>query len=442
MNFRLSQLILGLSAVITAFFLFVMEYKRGGDRFPHDQNQTTVGPEVDSTFDDQGEETVVADSEDQTDQTVESSTLTSKIVHVKSGDTLYGFLGRHIQDKDTVRAIVRLLRKKKLFTMLKAGFEFTVESLKTTPDAAPQFQRLIFYKGQRKFVLMKTEAGTIRLTISNLPSRKKYVAGTIQQSLYMDAKKEGAPLTTTNKFVRLISHNIDFQRSIQAGDRFELFMNLFYDAENDRNIDGDILYGALHLKSGTHDIYRYAMKSGDVHYYNRQGKGTAKALLKTPVPGARISGVFGMRKRHPVLGYSKMHRGVDFAAPRGTPILCAGDGVVERASRYGSYGNYIRVRHNKEYATAYAHLHKYGKGVRRGQRVKQGQVIGYVGTTGRSTGPHLHYEVLRYGKQINPQKLKLPSQKVLTGKELAAFRKQKRGIDAAMHQFRQDKKAD
>ena len=183
---------------------------------------------------------------------------------------------------------------------------------------------------------------------------------------------------------------------------------------------GNILYAAMTLGGTKTALYRYA-DDGFVDYFDSAGRSARKALLRTPIDGARLSSSFGMRK-HPVMGYSRMHKGIDFAAGKGTPIYAAGDGIVERASRFGNFGNYIRLRHNSDYATAYGHLSRYAKGIHPGKRVKQGQVIGYVGSTGRSTGPHLHYEVLYNGKQVNPLSVKLPTGTKLAGKALAGFK--------------------
>ena len=181
-----------------------------------------------------------------------------------------------------------------------------------------------------------------------------------------------------------------------------------------------MLFAALTLSGQRRELTRFTPSSGKTDYFDQKGRSVRKTLMRTPIDGARLSSGFGMR-RHPILGYSRMHRGVDFAAPKGTPIYAAGDGVVERAGRNGGYGKYIRLRHNGSYKTAYAHLSGYAKGVKRGRRVRQGQIIGYVGSTGQSTGPHLHYEVMVNGKQVNPRKIKLPSGEKLKGADLEAF---------------------
>ena len=198
---------------------------------------------------------------------------------------------------------------------------------------------------------------------------------------------------------------------------------------------GDVIYASMTLSGKTKAYYRYTPKSGITDYFDEQGRSVRKTLMRTPVDGARLSSGFGAR-RHPVLGYTKMHKGVDFAAPRGTPIMAAGDGVVERANRYGGYGNYLRIRHNSELKTAYAHIHRFAKGVSAGSRVKQGQIVAYVGSTGRSTGPHLHYEVLQNMKQVNPLSIKVAAGEILKGSELKRLAAARSTIDQRVAEAR------
>lgn len=242
----------------------------------------------------------------------------------------------------------------------------------------------------------------------------------IEVSLYGSAAKAGIPAAVIADAIRIYSWDVDFQRDIRQGDKISVLYERHETKDGIHIKSGNILYASLMVNGHEIPIYRYETKDGDIDYFKPDGTSVRKALMKTPIEGARLSSGFGMR-HHPVLGYDKMHKGVDFAAPRGTPIYAAGDGVIERASRHGGYGNYIRIRHNSSLKTAYAHLNGYAKGISAGVRVKQGQVIGYVGTTGRSTGPHLHYEVLKNGAQTNPSRLKLPQGEALKGGELASF---------------------
>jgi murein DD-endopeptidase MepM/ murein hydrolase activator NlpD len=220
---------------------------------------------------------------------------------------------------------------------------------------------------------------------------------------------------------------VDFQRSIRPGDGFEVMFEKLYTEDGEFARFGNVLYGKLVLSGTNLPLYRFTTKGGLTDFFGTIGKSARKALMRTPIDGARLSSGFG-RRRHPILGYTKMHRGLDFAAPRGTPIYAAGNGTVVYRARNGAYGNYIRIRHNSEYSTAYGHMSRFSRKVRRGRRVKQGQIIGYVGTTGRSTGPHLHYEVLNRGRQLNPFRLKLPSGKSLKGAELVRFNAERQRV--------------
>lgn len=244
----------------------------------------------------------------------------------------------------------------------------------------------------------------------------------IEVSLYGSADKAGIPASIIAQAIHIYSWDVDFQRDIRKGDALEIMYEQLETPEGLRVKSGDVIYARLDVNGQDIPVYRFETADGDFDYFTDKGVSIRKALMLTPIDGARLSSGFGMRK-HPVLGYNKMHKGVDFAAPSGTPIYAAGDGTVERAGRWNSYGNYIRIRHNATLKTAYAHLKGFAKGVSVGKRVKQGQVIGYVGTTGRSTGPHLHYEVLQNNRQVNPKKINMPQGETLKGDQLKAFNK-------------------
>jgi murein DD-endopeptidase MepM/ murein hydrolase activator NlpD len=244
--------------------------------------------------------------------------------------------------------------------------------------------------------------------------------GRIESSLFVAGQEADIPVPIMIDLIRAYSFDVDFQREIQTGDGFELVYENYYDRAGALAKTGDIIYAALTLSGTRLELYRFTPKSGRTDYFDASGQSARKTLMRTPIDGARITSGYGRRK-HPILGYTKMHRGTDFAAPRGTPVYAAGDGVIELAGRKNGYGKYIRIRHNSTYKTAYAHLNGYAKTTRRGRRVKQGQVIGYVGSTGRVTGPHLHYEVMVNGRQANPLKIRLPSGEKLKGGELEAF---------------------
>ena len=247
------------------------------------------------------------------------------------------------------------------------------------------------------------------------------IAAPVDTSLYSSALALGATDREVAALADAFSYDVDFQRDVRPGDDFELVFERFYDDEGNTVRTGDLLFVSLESSRGSREFYQF-MAPGDSRpdWYDADGKSARRFLMKTPINGARLSSGFGMR-RHPILGYSRMHRGTDFAAPTGTPILAAGDGVVERAGPFSSFGNYVRIRHANGYETAYAHMSRFARGMRAGARVRQGQIIGYVGTTGRSTGPHLHYEVLRRGQQVNPMSLRVANGRNLTGRALELF---------------------
>lgn len=251
----------------------------------------------------------------------------------------------------------------------------------------------------------------------------------IFQSLYSDGIKNNLPKEILIKLIKLFSFDLDFQRDIRKNTIISVSYE-YNQIKETSNIEyGDINYALISINGKKLEYFKFLTDEGFIDYFNRSGKNVKKSILKTPLDGARLSSNFGMRK-HPISGYNKMHKGVDFAAPTGTPIYAGGNGVIEFAGKNGGYGNYIRIRHNNEYKTAYAHLSRFKKGISKGVRVNQGEVIGYVGNTGNSTGPHLHYEILFQNKQINPLKLNLPSGKILEGEELERFTKEYKKIYA------------
>ncbi len=251
----------------------------------------------------------------------------------------------------------------------------------------------------------------------------------ISNSLYTDGLKNGLPQDILIKLIKLFSFDLDFQRDIKKETLVSVSYDFNYISRNNVFEYLDINYALISIEGKKIEYFKFQTDDGYLDYFNREGKNVKKSLLKTPLDGARLSSNFGMRK-HPISGYNKMHKGVDFAAPIGTPIYAGGNGVVEYVGNNGGYGKYIRIRHNNEYKTAYAHLSAYKKGISKGIRVTQGDVIGYVGSTGNSTGPHLHYEIIYQNKHINPMKLKLPSGKILAGSEYDRFKKEYKAIYA------------
>ena len=262
-----------------------------------------------------------------------------------------------------------------------------------------------------------------------LRTEVEVASASVTDSLYNAARAQDVPDAALLKIIKLFSYDIDFQRDIQPGDGIDVVYERVSTADGRERRTGNLLHAAIRSGGGVFTAYRFKDANGNIAYFDANGKSLKKWLMRTPINGARLSSGFGKR-RHPILGYTKMHKGTDFAAPSGTPIYAAGDGVVDMIGRRGGYGNYVRLRHSSEFSTAYAHMKGFKKGLKRGARVRQGQVIGYVGTTGRSTGPHLHYEVLKSGVQINPMSLKPQTLARLTGDDLRRFKAEVARIEA------------
>lgn len=349
-----------------------------------------------------------------------------KELRVKSGDTLAEILEREgIGYSDAVQ-LSNTMKKYYDPRDIRVGQKIEFSLVKNSPVdvllkefviAPSKLERVkVAYQGNR-FVAKKEQVPTT-LQLAR-------AGNAITSSFYKAADDAGLPAALIVELMRAYSYDVDFQRDIKPGQQMDVLFERRISEENGKIVGhGDLKYASLMLRGKKVEIYKYTDKDGNTGYYKPNGESVKRALLKTPVNGARISSGFGMR-HHPVLGYSKMHKGIDFAASTGTPIYAAGDGVVDYAGRKGGYGKYVRIKHNGTYKTAYAHMSRFAKGMRSGKRVKQGQVIGYVGTTGRSTGPHLHYEILKYGKQVNPRSAKFRAGRTLSGKELLAFKSEK-----------------
>jgi len=266
-----------------------------------------------------------------------------------------------------------------------------------------------------------------KIIITNLNKKIIFREGKIIQSLYKTAIDLNVQPNVIIEFARIYGFQVDFQRDIRKNDNFQIMYEVFEDDDGRIFETGNIIFADLKLSGSNNALYFFEKKGSEGHY-NENGKSVEKALMKTPINGARLSSAFGMRK-HPIDGFNKMHRGTDFAAPMGTPIMASGSGVITRARWCGGGGNCVKIKHNSTYETIYAHMKNFARGIKEGVRVKQGQIIGYVGSTGKSTGPHLHYEVVVNGKKVNSQKLKLPSGKILKGKERQIFEVEKIKLD-------------
>ena len=407
------------------------------DAVSSSQSEAPIGPVATTPEDREDSE----DAELAITAPIESEqTIDERHVTVRRGDTLMKVLRRAGAGRREANTAIGALktvfdpRRLKVGQKLTAAFRPAEPTDRNSTDDATLISVMVALDVERRVSAIRTEDGfQAQEVIQTLESSFVRGADRIDDSLFVSARRTGVPARVIMDVIRMFSWDVDFQREIRRGDRFEILFELFRDNDGRAVKNGDILFASLALSGADLRLYRFATEDGTIDYYDAKGQSARKALMKTPVDGARLSSRFGKR-RHPVLGYTLMHRGTDFAAPRGTPIMAAGDGVIERASRYGAYGKYIRIRHNSTYKTAYAHLKGYANGVRSGKRVRQGQIIGYVGTTGRSTGPHLHYEVHRNGKKMNPLRLKLPTGKKLKGQELARFLEAKAEIDVALNE--------
>ena len=297
----------------------------------------------------------------------------------------------------------------------------------TIDQANKTVKKLIFQISNKERIILTQdlEKNTYNqeIVLTKLEKNIIYNENIILQSLYKSAIDKEIPASVIVEFARIYGFQVDFQRDIKKRDRFQIMYEVFIDEKNKIIETGNILFANLILTGKENSLY-YFDKEGSNGHYDKNGKSVRKALMKTPINGARLSSPFGMRK-HPIDGFNKMHKGTDFAAPMGTPIMASGSGVIKKAGWCGGGGNCVVIKHNSTYQTVYAHMSKFAKGIRGGVRVKQSQIIGYVGSTGKSTGPHLHYEVIVNGKKINSQTLKLPSGKILKGNDRKLFETKK-----------------
>ncbi|MCP4329149.1 MAG: peptidoglycan DD-metalloendopeptidase family protein [Alphaproteobacteria bacterium] len=353
-----------------------------------------------------------------------------QIIRVGKGDTLSTLLtGAGVAREDalqTVSALKRVYDPRRIWP----GQEIALKFDPLVDDPAGYQGLSIDRSYDRQIVVARDDDGSfgakeVRRALTQEP---RIGGGVITSSLFETGAAAGMPPAVLVEMIRAFSYDVDFQREIRQGDSFEVLYERIKDDTGEVVHPGKVVYAELVLSGKEKRLFRFTPKSGITDFFHDNGHSVRRALLRTPIDGARISSGFGKR-RHPILGYNKMHKGLDFAAARGTPIYAAGDGKIEKAGRNGGYGKYVRIRHSGDYKTAYAHLHRIQKGIKPGKRVKQGQVVGYVGSTGRSTGPHLHYEVHVKGRQVNPLSVKLPAGEKLKGNELEAFRTAKAEIE-------------
>ena len=353
----------------------------------------------------------------------------TKIYKVQKGDTFENIIGSINLPAQEKKKFYNVIKKQKEIKFLKQNQKVyfkldtkdTIKILEFKLEVDKKRDLVLFRVANKKDFISK-------IIEKNLTKVIIFKEGRIDSSLYNTATELGIKPNTIIEFARLYGFQVDFQRDIWKGDSFQIIYEQFENEDGSLIESGDIIYSNLNIQGNDLNLYKFILGNKEIDYFDENGKSMRKTLMKTPINGARLSSPFGKRK-HPILGFNKMHTGTDFAAPTGTPIMASGDGVVTRAQWCGGGGNCVKIKHNSVYQTVYAHMSKFGRGIKKGVRVKQGQIIGYVGSTGLSTGPHLHYEVIENGRKINSQKLKLPSGKTLKGKLRNKFEVNKIKID-------------
>ena len=347
----------------------------------------------------------------------------------KAGDTYQSIIDNLIIDKKEKKLLLNTILKEKSLKILRINQMFTFKFDNLSKQKILEFKIQTDNKNEIYFYKTENSNDFISKKIKkNFTKRLVYKETIIISSLYNSAVKLGIKPNVIIEFARLYGFQVDFQRDVWKDDSFQIIYEEFVNDKNKVVDTGEIIFANLKLQNSDLQLYKHEYEKNKTDYFDENGKSIKKTLMKTPINGARLSSSYGKRK-HPILGYTKMHLGTDFAAPKGTPIMASGDGKVTKAGWCGGGGNCVKIKHNSTYQTVYAHMSKFGRGIKRGVRVKQGQIIGYVGSTGLSTGPHLHYEVIENGRKINSQKLKLPSGKILKGKERKKFEVNKIKID-------------
>ena len=347
----------------------------------------------------------------------------------KNGDTYEAILNKLDINKKDRENLLDAISKENTLKILRINQKFSFKIDHLFNNEIVQFKIETDKKNEILFTKkINEDKYNLKKIQKNFTKNFVYKETIITNSLYDSAINLGIKPNIIIEFARLYGFQVDFQRDIWKNDSFQIIYEEFVNDKNKVIDTGEIIFANLNLQDEDLQLYKYEYEKNKVDYFDENGKSIRKTLMKTPINGARLSSSFGNRK-HPILGYTKMHTGTDFAAPKGTPIMASGDGKILKAGWCGGGGNCVKIKHNSTYQTVYAHMSKFGRGIKKGVRVKQGQIIGYVGSTGMSTGPHLHYEVIENGKKINSQKLKLPSGKILKGKDRRNFEVSKIKID-------------
>ena len=356
-----------------------------------------------------------------------------KIYEMQEGETFSQILRNIKLNNEEIQEVIKLTKEKIDLNKLKIGTK--IETLSSIQNDNLFIQDIIIYPDKESEIFLYRNDNNFEIKSNQLKLYPElvYQEVEVKNSIFESLINVGTPESIIMEFVQLFSFDIDFQREIRQGNKIKIYYKKFVDKKQNFIKSGSIHFAEIQLHNHAYELYRFENENKKlVGYFDREGKSATKALMKTPINGARLSSGYGMRK-HPILGYNKKHQGVDFAAPTGTPIMAAGTGHIEFVGNNGGAGKYIRIKHMNGYKTAYAHLSKYASGINKNVKVNQGQTIGYVGSTGLSTGPHLHYEVWFNGERINPMTMKLPSGKKLENEELVSFLKLKEEIDIKLN---------
>lgn len=416
--FRILRYLILISLISSGYYLFISEYSNISDKYIFEEEivKKEIVEDKKEIIQENKEEEVAKPN---IKKNIDKEQFVEKKIEILQGDTFVSILENLNFKQKKIYEIISKIEESYDLKKIKTG-----EIISVFENSFAEIKKIEFFKNNETIISVNLDKeinlNIIELTKNSFIESKEY---TISESLFSDGIKNDVSSDILVKIIRLFSFDLDFQRDIRVDTVVSISYEFDEIVETGRLEYNDIKYASIIIDGKQLEYFKFITDDGYVDYFNREGKNVKKSILKTPLDGARISSNFGMRK-HPISGFNKMHKGVDFAAPTGTPIYAGGNGIVEYVGRNGGYGKYIRIRHNNGYKTAYAHLSNYKKGISKGVRVNQGEIIGYVGSTGNSTGPHLHYEIIYQNKHINPLKLKLPSGKILKGKELEKFKEE------------------
>ena len=415
--FRILRYLILISLISSGYYLFITEYLNISEKYIFEEEiiKKEIVEDKKEIIQEKKEEVATPNIK----KNIDKEQFVEKKIEILQGDTFVSILENLNFKQKKIYEIISKIEETYDLKKIKTG-----EIISVFENNSGEIKKIEFFKNSDTIISVNLDKeinlNIIELTKDSFIESKEY---TISESLFSDGIKNDVSSDILVKIISLFSFDLDFQRDIRVDTVVSISYEFDEIVETGRLEYNDIKYASIIIDGKQLEYFKFITDDGYVDYFNREGKNVKKSILKTPLDGARISSNFGMRK-HPISGFNKMHKGVDFAAPTGTPIYAGGNGIVEYVGRNGGYGKYIRIRHNNGYKTAYAHMSNYKKGISKGVRVNQGEVIGYVGNTGNSTGPHLHYEIIYQNKHINPLKLKLPSGKILTGKELEKFKEE------------------